>query len=393
MKHRPWIILSLGLNLLLAVAVVWAAKFRPATTVRPAIAESITNRVVRTRPVTEAAAAVVEVTAPFHWAQIESTDYRAYIANLRAIGCPEATIHDIVEADVNDLFSGRVKQMVDGVTGLFWNVMANPKGMEKLVKDKMQELDSLADQRREMMRELFVEDDPQSKVAKDKQRADQLANLKWQLGSLPEAKVAQIQDVYDRFAAEWAELTQRDGNVSPAERQKRSKEWSARKDREIAALLTPEEYEEYTLRTTAAADVRHRLSDVEVSDEETRAIALAKMKAQGDDAIKQLLGADRFAAYQRASDNVYQQTRRITDRFELPVETAVQVCQMQKDAQAQASAIRSDRSRTVEERQELLQAMQAETEQSLSAALGPKIFKAYQKYNGDWLKRFTDGVR
>jgi hypothetical protein len=37
--------------------------------------------------------------------------------------------------------------------------------------------------------------------------------------------------------------------------------------------------------------------------------------------------------------------------------------------------------------------MQAETEQSLSAALGSRIFKAYQKYNGDWLKRFTDGFR
>jgi hypothetical protein len=390
MKHRPWIILSLGLNLVLAVAVVWAAKFRPATTVRPAIAESITNRVVRTRPVTEAAAAVVEVTAPFHWAQIESTDYRAYIANLRAIGCPEATIHDIVEADVNDLFSGRVKQMVDGVTGLFWNVMANPKGMEKLVKDKMQELDSLADQRREMMRELFVEDDPQSREAKDKQRAEQLANLKWQLSSLPEAKVAQIQNVSDRFDSEWAELN---GNASQEEQRKRFKEWSTRKDREIAALLTSEEYEEYTLRTTAAADVRYRLSDLEVSEEETRAIALSKMKAQGDDAIKQLLGPDRFADYQRATDDVYQQTRRITDRFELPVETAAQVCQMQKDAQAQANAIRNDRSRTLEERKGLLQAMQAETEQSLSAALGSRIFKAYQKYNGDWLKRFTDGFR
>ena len=162
---------------------------------------------VRTRPVTEAAApAVVEVTAPFHWAQIESTDYRAYIANLRAIGCPEATIHDIVEADVNDLFSGRVKQMVDGVTGLFWNMVANPKEMEKLVKDKMQELDSLDDQRRQMMRELFVEDDPQSKVAKEKQRADLHTILKWQLASLPEEKVAQIQDVYDRFDSEWAGL-------------------------------------------------------------------------------------------------------------------------------------------------------------------------------------------
>ena len=354
MKHRYWIILSLGLNLLLTVAVLRAARFRRAAGIRPAIAEPITNRVVRIRHVTNEAMAVVEVAAPFNWAQIESTDYRTYIANLRAIGCPEATIHDIVAADVNDLFSGRVKQIVDGVTGFFWNLMVNRKEMEQLVKDKMQELDSLDDQRRQMMRELFVEDDPQSKVAREKQRADLHAILKRQLDSLPEAKVGQIQDVYDRFDSEWAELN---GNASQADQQKRFKEWSARKDREIAALLTPEEYEEYTLRTTAAADVRYRLSDLEVSDEETRAIALAKMKAQGDDAIKQLLGADRFAAYQRATDDAYQQTRRITDRFELPVETAAQVYQMQKDAQAQARAIRDDRSRIVAERQEMLKAM------------------------------------
>src|SRR5262245_55092968 len=32
----------------------------------------------------------------FHWSQIESPDYREYISNLRAIGCPEATIRDII---------------------------------------------------------------------------------------------------------------------------------------------------------------------------------------------------------------------------------------------------------------------------------------------------------
>jgi hypothetical protein len=38
--------------------------------------------------------------APFHWRQLESTNYPAYVANLRKIGCPEQTIRDIVSADV-----------------------------------------------------------------------------------------------------------------------------------------------------------------------------------------------------------------------------------------------------------------------------------------------------
>src|SRR6266446_3510341 len=33
---------------------------------------------------------------PFLWSQIESADYREYIANLRAVGCPEQIIHDII---------------------------------------------------------------------------------------------------------------------------------------------------------------------------------------------------------------------------------------------------------------------------------------------------------
>jgi len=42
---------------------------------------------------------------PFHWSQLESSDYRTYIANLRSIGCPEQTVHDIITADVGSLFA------------------------------------------------------------------------------------------------------------------------------------------------------------------------------------------------------------------------------------------------------------------------------------------------
>ncbi len=37
---------------------------------------------------------------PFHWSQLEVTnDYRSYVANLRAAGCPESTLRAIVTAD------------------------------------------------------------------------------------------------------------------------------------------------------------------------------------------------------------------------------------------------------------------------------------------------------
>lgn len=50
------------------------------------------------------------------WRSVESEDYRHYIANLRAIGCPEETIADIIRADVNKLFQSRRKALLNGWT-------------------------------------------------------------------------------------------------------------------------------------------------------------------------------------------------------------------------------------------------------------------------------------
>ncbi|HEX4265941.1 MAG TPA: hypothetical protein VH597_16525 [Verrucomicrobiae bacterium] len=48
----------------------------------------------------------------FHWNELESDDYRAYIANLRGIECPGQTIRDIITADVDAaIFAPRRQQL------------------------------------------------------------------------------------------------------------------------------------------------------------------------------------------------------------------------------------------------------------------------------------------
>jgi hypothetical protein len=51
------------------------------------------------------------VKAPFQWSQVESSDYRTYIANLRRIGCPEQTIRELIMADVDDDYSARRERL------------------------------------------------------------------------------------------------------------------------------------------------------------------------------------------------------------------------------------------------------------------------------------------
>jgi hypothetical protein len=44
--------------------------------------------------------------APFRWSQLVSTnDYRLFVANLRASGCPESTVESIVRGDTEQVFS------------------------------------------------------------------------------------------------------------------------------------------------------------------------------------------------------------------------------------------------------------------------------------------------
>lgn len=48
----------------------------------------------------------------FDWRQVESTDYPTYIKNLRATGCPEQTVRDIVTADVAATFAARRAELL-----------------------------------------------------------------------------------------------------------------------------------------------------------------------------------------------------------------------------------------------------------------------------------------
>jgi hypothetical protein len=47
----------------------------------------------------------------FHWSQIESSDYRVFVSNLRGIGCPEQTIRDIISADLHSVYARRIARL------------------------------------------------------------------------------------------------------------------------------------------------------------------------------------------------------------------------------------------------------------------------------------------
>ena len=107
MRLRIPFLISLGLNVIFAAAFLFGlvrfsspknAVFVRDIDASPALLTNHlqTNVIVRSAPPPN-----------FTWEQVESDDYVTYIENLRKIGCPPATIRDIIVADVNGLYAHR----------------------------------------------------------------------------------------------------------------------------------------------------------------------------------------------------------------------------------------------------------------------------------------------
>lgn len=112
--------------LLLCAGAYFFIQRRPATSDQTADA-GVQNLTSQTEPLTlnsqpSTTPSVVTVTNQFRWRQLETEDYRAYIERLRAIGCPEQTIRDIVIADLDKLMAPRVQAIYGRRADLqFWH--------------------------------------------------------------------------------------------------------------------------------------------------------------------------------------------------------------------------------------------------------------------------------
>src|SRR5688500_4005096 len=72
------------------------------------VAAPISERIKLRQETTKTGSGAGAATIPaFHWSEVESADYKEYIAKLRAVQCPEDTIRDIIVADINKLYAPR----------------------------------------------------------------------------------------------------------------------------------------------------------------------------------------------------------------------------------------------------------------------------------------------
>jgi hypothetical protein len=235
---------------------------------------------------------------PFDWRQIESEDYRQYLANLRAIGCPDKTVRDIIVADVNDLFAIKAASVTSSNQYQYWK-----KEPMSRSEEQAKELRDLYAQKREVLKALGVGAQNFADLLGEAFR-DTMEEREMELAFLPESKRQQVKEtLFEQARRQMAEGNDvsRYGTIEL--------ETQAR----VSSLLTPEEYKEYELRcSTDAQQLRGVLDAVALTEPEFRAIfdSWRSLKASSpgtaeyreaaqtsETTVQQLLGPDRFQIY------------------------------------------------------------------------------------------------
>lgn len=344
------------------------------------------------------------VVRQFTWESVESADYREYIRNLRAIGCPDETIRDIILADVNKLYDSKRKQVRGGprkfeywkAGGMLAGYLGDPETLKKLK--------ALEEEKNKVLLDLGIQPDPMNQLmaATGGNPMDTMFDF------LPEGKRVEVMKVMTEFQAKMTEAA-KDGtpDTEAILQNQRSMEEA------IRAALSPEEFQDYQLRFSMTANMlRQQITGFEPTEEEflkvyklkeafdqeyspfglaneTEADQRKRMEAMNalNGRIREALGNERYADYERAQDYSYQQLHQIAKKAELAPTVANEVYSMKRAAEMQAAQIRSDHNLSSDQRSKALQAIRAETERSMQEALGSQAWDQYNRPNNTWWLR------
>jgi hypothetical protein len=378
----------------------------------PPTAHPLVSTNVSVPPKAAPATNVAVATNTFRWRQLESEDYPTYIARLRAIGCPEETIRDIIIADLDKLTAPRMEFYYRRRPDLqFWHSeeeeLANERDPRELSR-LQRELDR---EKRAVVEELLGVDLVRERIRSTGHRD----YYERRLSFLPEHRRSAVRKVLEKYDELEQQIREKEWDQGePLNAQDRAKLGRVREQEqaELAATMTPEEREQYELWMSETANaVRHATYGMNASREEFLTIyqlqksfdeqwagrdvawmddttrqRWQEAKQQMEMELLQKLGAARFADYKRGHDPDFHHMAATATRFGLPPDTAKKLYELKRASQNSSKALENNRELTVEQREATRKATLAETERTARQLLGDTAFKYYlRRGQADWL--------
>jgi len=409
MKLRLILILSVCVNLALAGA--YFIGKRSSTPPEPAAqAADSTKSITKSNRERRAQIVVNGVTNDFRWGSVESDDYRQYIANLREIGCPEETIRDIIIADVNKLYAGRLAALYPSPQDFKWWQTDDRSNRDER-RDRERKRRDLNEEKRALVKELLGVD-LETEMARWEGRPDDDA---WRTGFLSAEKQQAVQALQEKFREMERSLFNelRENRGSPESRAKMLALRSQR-EAELAQILGPQDFQEYQLRNSnTAREMRDSLGSFSPSEEEFKKIFELRENFNsqygfgrgGDDAAREqrraaeqqldqqlqaTLGPERYAEYKLTQDDRYREIYEFTSRLNLPKETAQSVYDIRQAVEQQRQQVVNNQGMSAEERAATLAQMAQVTRETLAQTMPQQAYDQYLRSDdARWLTRLT----
>jgi len=399
MKPPVFFALSTASNLALAAVLLLSRRGSPAAT--HALLPAAPSPAIHLTA-TSATAAGEQTPAPtVPWRAIESNDYPQYLANLRAAGCPPWLVRDIVVADIDDLY--QQKHRTDPVYVEPW--LSEDQRREVSRGQSAKNL-ALRLEKRAVVKTLIGYE--WDNHADEIWNWDLLTSLT--LGFLPDDKAAQVLHRQEQ-ATDDAQAIRGAANfiLIDADRANLKSVYDSLQT-DLGRLLDSSEFDELQLRGQQPFLVDHDLhfDGVSITGGELREVVRASkpfkdiarnefvsarplaeadqmVQAAGFAAqVEAVLGAERFADYQRAQDPEFRETFAFSQQNNLPKTAAIAVYDSRRTASRQADEIQQDGSLSADERTTALAVLKAATLNNVSAAMGGS-FQDYLAGPGQWL--------
>jgi RNA polymerase sigma factor (sigma-70 family) len=371
---------------------------------KPMVVTKVVTRITWRTNSTAAPAAAPATLFGFHWSQLESADYRQYVANLKAIDCPRDTLKDIIIADLNTLYAPKLAKLRTSPAADQWWLTADQTRRVEWRQES--DANRVENEKRDILRELLGIDAVEALDAVwgvDEQTKNDLA-------CIPAEKRGQVAEINVLFSQREMEVRNRSMGMMDREVEAAIKRIRNERRAALEQLLSPSELFEFDLRFSEPS---RRLRDFsptfEYTETEFRAAFAAKEKFEGafgdggrsydpnnaesrekrrvaseqmQAAVKQALGEQRYAEWRRSQDNDFQILYDFGQKHQVSDSSIVEVYNMKEQALATANQLRNDPNLSYEEARTMRREIRGMLERAILDAMGEEAGAQYLKQWG-----------
>lgn len=349
----------------------------------------------------------------FSWSEIESDDYLELIENLRSIGCPNATVRDIVLGRAADDYDDELWQTQKPSQSVIWDFVA--KGVEfrewPFDESMRLQLQELGKQRDEVLRTLRAE------LGKRPELQEVPEAERWTF--LTREEQSFVREIYEKHKKIRDELLRRlnEKGIEKEEMEQikqRIKGLSGEKEAELIALVGEDGYAEYQARGSVNARRLRAMPGLVATEEEMREIVRRQdeidrqrkavprsdpgsnrkwndFKAAHGAVYSEVLGTNRWARTNQKRTRDYRLFRKIARRHGLPADVADRVDELRRIAERNARELTLADVPDPELRAQAVQAIELNVVSAVMGAVGEEAWPTMEKYGMDWYGRLFGG--